>query len=60
VADPGRRQRLEEQYQQAEVPLVQAVQSGHSFVFEAIVERREVARSRAEALLEELANPAAQ
>jgi hypothetical protein len=60
VKDRERRQRLEEQYQQAEVPLTQAVQSGHSFVFEAIVERREVARRRAEALLEELANPAAE
>ena len=60
VTDQDRRQSLEEDYQQAEVPLIEAVQAGHSFVFGTSQERREVARRRAEALIEKLANPAAQ
>ena len=57
VADADRRQELEEQYQQAEVPVIEAVQFGHSFNFERVEERRETARRRADALLEVLANP---
>lgn len=57
VTDGSRRQRLEEQFQQAEVPLIQAVQSGHKFQFAVVEERSQVARQRAEALLKELANP---
>jgi hypothetical protein len=57
VNDRERRARLEEEYRQAEVPLIEAVQSGHSFVFDMLEERREVARQRAETLLERLANP---
>lgn len=60
VKDQARRRSLEEEYQQAEVPLIEAVQAGHSFVFGSLEERREVARRRAEALIEKLANPAAQ
>lgn len=60
VKDQARRRSLEEEYQQAEVPLIESVRSGHSFVFGALDERREVARRRAEALLEKLANPAPQ
>lgn len=57
VQDRERRTRLEEEYRQAEVPLIEAIQAGHSFGFERLEERREVARSRGEALLERLANP---
>ncbi len=57
VADADRRQELEEQYQQAEVPVIEAVQFGHSFNFERVEERRETARRRVDALLEVLANP---
>ncbi len=57
VADADRRQELEEQYQQAEVPVIEAVQFGHSFNFERVEERRQTARRRADALLEVLANP---
>ncbi len=60
VNDQNRRQSLQEEYQQAEVPLIEAVNAGHSFSFSALQERREVARRRAEALIEKLANPAAQ
>jgi hypothetical protein len=58
VQDPARRASLEADYRQAEVPLIEAIQSGHSFVFDMLEDRREVARQRAEALLERLANPA--
>lgn len=57
VKDERRREILDEAYRQAEVPLMEAVIAGHSFVFEALHERRDVARRRAEALLEQLANP---
>lgn len=57
VADADRRQELEEQYQQAEVPVIEAVQFDHSFNFERVEERRETAHRRADALLEVLANP---
>ena len=57
VSDRDRREQLEEQYQQAEVPVIEAVQLGHSFNFERVEERRSTARGRAEALLQRLANP---
>ncbi len=57
VRDREIRQRLEEQYRQVEVPLIEAVNFGHSFVFDASEDRGEVARRRAEVLLENLANP---
>lgn len=57
ISDDTRRQRLEGQYQQAEVPLTEAVQSGHKFQFGIVEERIQVARQRAEAILKELANP---
>ena len=50
-----RRTRLEEAYQQAEVPLVEAAHDGHAFVFDAAVDRLSVARKRVVALLVELA-----
>jgi hypothetical protein len=57
VRDKSRRAQLDEAYQQAEVPLIQAVQAGHQFVFDDLKERLSVARQRLEALLGQLANP---
>ena len=59
IDDKARRARLEAAYQQAEVPLIQAIQAGHKFVYDDLRERSEVARMRTEALLKELANPIA-
>jgi hypothetical protein len=55
--DSQARQRLEQQYRQAEVPIIEAVNFAHSFRYEASEERREVSRQRAEALLRELDIP---
>lgn len=57
TSDPARRQRLEDAHQQAEVPLIQAVHAGHTFEYDELVQRLEVARQRTSALLEQLANP---
>jgi hypothetical protein len=57
VNDPTRRAQLDEAYQQAEVPLIQAVQAGHQFAYDALRERLADARRRIEALFGELANP---
>ena len=46
-------------YTQAEVPLTEAVNAGHAFVFTALRERLETARRRSAVLLEDLANPPA-
>lgn len=57
VKNQAERAALEEQYRQAEVPLVEAVHAGHSFVFDRLQERLGVARQRSETLLEKIANP---
>jgi hypothetical protein len=57
VTDKTRRARLEQAYQQAEVPLTEAVQAGHAFVFDDLKERLSTARRRIDALLTQLANP---
>jgi hypothetical protein len=57
VSDKPRRAQLDYAYQQAEVPLIQAVQAGHQFVYDELKERLSVARQRIEALLGQLANP---
>jgi hypothetical protein len=57
VKDETRQEDLQYAYDQAEVPLIEAVLAGHSFIFERLEERLGVARRRAEALLERLANP---
>lgn len=57
IRNAQRREGYENQFEQAEIPLIEAVRAGHSFAFEALVERRETARRRAEALIESLANP---
>jgi hypothetical protein len=58
VQDPERRRLLEDAYEQAQVPLTEAVSSAHSFRFENMRERLLAAKERSEALLTELANPA--
>lgn len=57
VKDRTRREAFEQAYRQAEVPLIEATQAGHAFVFDQLQERLGVARQRAESLLELLANP---
>lgn len=57
VNDKTRRAQLDEAYQQAEVPLVQATQAGHRFVYDELKERLSVARERLEGLFTLLANP---
>ena len=57
VNDRTRRAQLEEAYQQADVPLIQAVQAGHEFVYNTLRERLAVAAQRLEALFAEIANP---
>lgn len=57
IKDKARREALTQEYEQAEVPLTEAVHAGHAFVFDQLEERLAVARKRAEALLERLANP---
>jgi hypothetical protein len=56
VSDRTRRTRLEEAYQQTEVPLIQAVQAGHEFVYDALRARLADARQRLEALYSEIVN----
>ena len=57
VRDDTRRADLEEAYIQAEVPLIQAAQAGHRFVFDQLSERLAVARQRAADLLTAVVNP---
>lgn len=57
IDDENRKRDLQEAYEQAQVPLTEAVYAGHAFVFENMQERLDRARARSEALLEELANP---
>lgn len=57
VSDKPRRAQLDAAYQQAEVPLIQAVHAGHQFVYNELKERLSVARQRMEAVLGQLANP---
>lgn len=57
VQDPDRRASFEARYQQAEVPLIQARQAGHRFVFDDLEERLDRARERTAELLAALVNP---
>lgn len=56
VKDKTLRTGLEDDYRQAEVPLIEAGNAGHAFVFTELQERLAVARTRIEALLDRLAN----
>lgn len=57
VRDKELRAALELEARDAEVPIHEAVQSAHTFVFEAMEQRLEVARRRIDLLNERLANP---
>jgi hypothetical protein len=56
IKDRATRERFEADWTQAEVPLIEARQAGHEFVFDDMRERLTLARQRAETLLERLAN----
>ena len=57
ISDKPRQAQLQAQYQQAQVPLIEAGQSVHEFMFDTLKERLSTARQRIEALLTQLANP---
>lgn len=57
IKDKARRARLEEAAQQAEVPIIEATNAGHMFVYDQLKERLATARQRLAALWEALANP---
>lgn len=57
VKDPARRTSLESAAQQAEVPIIEATQAGHAFVFDQLEERAATARARLTALFERVSNP---
>jgi hypothetical protein len=56
VKDDTRQRNLEEAYLLAEAPLKEAVDSGHSFVFDELQDCLNIARRRAEVLLDGIAN----
>ncbi len=56
VRDPDVRRRFEAAYDQAEIPLTQAVEDGHAFVFDQMKERINTANQRVTVLLEALVN----
>lgn len=56
VTDRTRRQELTEELEQAKVPMQQAVNAGHKFVYDDLQEALARAQSRVEALLSKLAN----
>ena len=57
VKDTTRRARLQAMAQQVDVPLVQATQAGHAFVYDALEERLNTAQRRLAALYDDLADP---
>lgn len=57
VKDPVRRKSLEDAAQQAEVPIIEATQAVHAFVFDQLEERLGTARARLTALFERVSNP---
>ncbi len=57
VKDKARRQSLDQELVDAQAPLTEAVHSAHMFVFDQMQERLQIARKRAEMLMEQLANP---
>ena len=57
VKDPARRKALEAAAQQAEVPIIEATQAGHAFVYDQLEERLTTARARLSALFDRVSNP---
>jgi Cytochrome c554 and c-prime len=58
IKDQARRTRLRADADQVRVPLVQAADAGHAFVYDGLQERLQTARTRLVALQEQVANPA--
>lgn len=58
IRDKNERAKFEEQYRQAEVPVIEARNAGHEFVFDNLKERLDRAQQRTSALLDALANRA--
>lgn len=56
VSDRTRRQELQDELEQAKVPLTRAVSAGHKFVYDDLQSSLAVAQQRTEALLAKLAN----
>lgn len=56
IRDKNQRAQFEEQYRQAEVPVIEARNAGHEFVFDNLKERLDRARQRTDALIDALAN----
>jgi hypothetical protein len=56
IRDKSLRSKYEEAWQQAEVPLIEARNAGHEFVFTNLKERLERAQARVNALMDALAN----
>lgn len=57
VKDPARKKSLEEAAAQADVPIIEATQAAHAFVYDQLEERLMTARTRLSALFDRLANP---
>ena len=57
MKDPARRTSLEAAAQQAEVPIIEATQAGHAFVYDQLDERLATARTRLSALFDRVSNP---
>lgn len=57
VKDPARKKRFLDAAQQAEVPLIQATQAGHAFVYDDLEERLATAQRRIAFLRVEVSNP---
>lgn len=56
ISDKTRRQELQDELDQARVPMQRAVNAGHKFVYDDLQSALAVAQTRAEALLSKLAN----
>ena len=56
VSDPTRRAALNDEYEQAQVPLTRAINAGHKFVYDELREYLGVSQQRTQALMTKLAN----
>jgi hypothetical protein len=56
IKDKTARAKFEEQWRQAEIPVIEARNAGHEFVFDNLKERLGRARERADALMDALVN----
>ncbi len=56
VSDTTRRAALNDEYEQAQVPLTQAINAGHKFVYDDLREHLGISQQRTQALMSKLAN----